>query len=233
MLDFHAETIQNLPVVKGRRQRTLPAHKELKDVLSRFCDEFAEVWWPTHRTLCEVAEKERISPGQERARRIWFNLGTIFNLSPEKERVRFERLQADARRAAATFCSLSSCQYHSERPLSRLRICAGCGQVGYCSRECQKACVLVLFKIFSRLTTVEGIGRSINNGANVASKITEALFDLALGTCVRQHVTVEAQCLIQFYSFAFVTLFYKQDRSHTNHPLNSKGNGLFTSSTLR
>ena len=112
--------------------------------LALFRDEVREVWWPTLRVLEEVASKERVLQSQEEVLENWRFLGLELGLSESKERSRFQKTQDEARKVAVNCCAWTACQYNKEKPSGKLRVCGGCGEVGYCSRECQKACALSL-----------------------------------------------------------------------------------------
>ncbi|KZV70475.1 hypothetical protein PENSPDRAFT_734714 [Peniophora sp. CONT] len=97
-----------------------------------------DVWWPTLETLRSIEASGSMTVRQREIQREWQGLGLAVGLNERKERVRFERLEADSRKAATAFCARKGCRYNCEKPSERLRVCKGCGDTAYCSYFCQK-----------------------------------------------------------------------------------------------
>lgn len=58
-------------------------------------------------------------------------LGKTLGLEVEREKEAYER-------KAAQMCGWRECQFHETKPPMPTRVCAGCGEVRYCSKGCQK-----------------------------------------------------------------------------------------------
>ncbi|KZV74066.1 hypothetical protein PENSPDRAFT_234920 [Peniophora sp. CONT] len=63
----------------------------------------------------------------------WTALGDVLRLRIADEKAAFEY----EREKATLMCAWDECMYHTQRPLVTTRACKGCGEVRYCSRECQ------------------------------------------------------------------------------------------------
>lgn len=62
----------------------------------------------------------------------WIIFGKALGLRPDKERARLQHLKR-------IHCAWSLCAHHQAEPDVQLKACQGCGEVRYCSRECQKS----------------------------------------------------------------------------------------------
>ncbi|KZV70610.1 hypothetical protein PENSPDRAFT_752412 [Peniophora sp. CONT] len=90
------------------------------------------VWWPC-LTRLQVAHyrTKGIGPHGVLLER-WTELGTALGLDEVKERKRH-------RKEERVFCSWPSCKFNTERPLSKLSTCQGCGEAQYCGKVCQRS----------------------------------------------------------------------------------------------
>ena len=86
-------------------------------------------WWPT---LAQLRKAKRSDSSQQHLLDLWKGFGAVLGLNMNEERQRHEE-------EARTRCSWRDCPSRdhviNEKP--SLRKCAGCGEVRYCSRECQ------------------------------------------------------------------------------------------------
>ena len=91
-------------------------------------------WYPTIRDL-NAAEASDIyhaaSPKVVEPLKRWIELGRTLGLELEQQKELYDRRMAQ-------MCAWRDCQYHQTKPPTPTRVCAGCGEVRYCSRECQK-----------------------------------------------------------------------------------------------
>lgn len=90
-------------------------------------------WFPTYTELVNGVQAEDKSSEQAKLQQSWTRLGEIIGLSVERERIAYER---EARRKA-TCCAWKDCRWHRTPPPLPPRVCKGCGEARYCSKECQ------------------------------------------------------------------------------------------------
>ncbi|VDB84256.1 unnamed protein product [Peniophora sp. CBMAI 1063] len=91
-------------------------------------------WYPTYRDLYAMVEYDaRGAPFGKAVQPLghWIELGNSLGLEVESEKDAYER-------RAATLCAWEECQFHEAKPPTATRACAGCGEVRYCSKGCQK-----------------------------------------------------------------------------------------------
>ena len=95
-----------------------------------------EEWWPTLQKLQSAAYGQGAGEYAQRLSALlkaWTELGLVLKLTVEKGRAWHER---DVRNK----CSWIACENHwVDAAQHELRSCAGCGEVRYCSRACQKS----------------------------------------------------------------------------------------------
>ena len=101
-----------------------------------------EEWWPSLRRLRDAhyrAGSGAGAKGHATMIRAWADFGGLLGLNEEEEKTRHER-------EARTRCSWAECAYHETKAPHELKACAGCSEVRYCGRECQKRCVRYVLK---------------------------------------------------------------------------------------
>lgn len=93
-------------------------------------------WWPAlHRLqlaapLIEGQALDSTVPVSELLSR-WAAFGALIGLDAAEERKRYDRGRQER-------CNWRNCQCRTSVNIESLRKCAGCGEVRYCSKECQK-----------------------------------------------------------------------------------------------
>ncbi|VDC00753.1 unnamed protein product [Peniophora sp. CBMAI 1063] len=112
------------------RQQTAP-NKDNKPkrstLLKLFEKEMRTFWYPTLFALRAVPHSEQKAALVDG----WFDFGRLMGLVESDERAVFERERK-------MYCSWRACEYHVRKAQSGMRVCAGCGEVRYCSRPCQQ-----------------------------------------------------------------------------------------------
>ncbi|KZV71168.1 hypothetical protein PENSPDRAFT_416280 [Peniophora sp. CONT] len=94
----------------------------------------AEEGWYTSLLAMPATHTEEERTSSERYRRVvqcWVNPGEAFRINEDEERIKNDAV-------LARLCSWATCVHHYERTEEALPICKGCGEVRYCSRECQR-----------------------------------------------------------------------------------------------
>ena len=103
-------------------------------------------WWPT---LMHLRKAKHYDSSQRHLLDLWKGFGGVLGLDISQERQRHEE-------EARTRCSWYGCprrgQSADDQEAPNLRKCAGCGEVRYCSRECQMRYASVDCIAFARLT---------------------------------------------------------------------------------
>ncbi|VDB82900.1 unnamed protein product [Peniophora sp. CBMAI 1063] len=95
-------------------------------------------WYPTLHVL-RTQRDDKLWRGKHRKQLTdlliaWTALGTSIGLDEETERRDYER---EVKRMSMV-CAWKECKYHTEKPPTSLHSCKGCGEVKYCSRDCQR-----------------------------------------------------------------------------------------------
>ena len=90
-------------------------------------------WFPTYANLVQSLPADKENARQTQVKNAWIQLGEVVGLDLERE---YTELKRDARRKE-TCCAWKDCQWHRVPPPSPPRVCKGCGEVRYCSKECQ------------------------------------------------------------------------------------------------
>ncbi|KZV62354.1 hypothetical protein PENSPDRAFT_253897 [Peniophora sp. CONT] len=102
-------------------------------VLSSMRSGAREDWWPSLRMLQDAPYREGLgAKGHATLLRAWTDFGRLLGLEEDKEKARHEK-------EARTHCSWRSCVYFKTLAPHELKTCAGCSEVRYCGRECQKS----------------------------------------------------------------------------------------------
>ncbi|KZV77344.1 hypothetical protein PENSPDRAFT_645594 [Peniophora sp. CONT] len=100
---------------------------------SRFCQELQKIWLPGLDNLIRVSDDQTL--GYAPLLRVWRDLGVAAGFNEKEERVRFKKFGGST---LPTRCAWEQCEYYTDRkPNVRLLACKGCGEVVYCSRQCQ------------------------------------------------------------------------------------------------
>ncbi|VDB84332.1 unnamed protein product [Peniophora sp. CBMAI 1063] len=92
-------------------------------------------WYPAIHDLKRIALREQLlAPKCHLLLGSWLDLGSTLGLQEKDEQEAFETEM----RRVSQFCAWTGCKFHEERPPTATRACGGCGEVRYCSRECQQ-----------------------------------------------------------------------------------------------
>lgn len=97
-------------------------------------EEVAPYWHVMDRVIQGVSTPTTQSVQQKSAlTQCWRRLGDALQLDSRRAPRHIE----DSVPVVQTFCAWPLCLYHKQKPPTILKACAGCGEVRYCSKQCQ------------------------------------------------------------------------------------------------
>ncbi|KAI0311378.1 hypothetical protein OF83DRAFT_1151289 [Amylostereum chailletii] len=102
-------------------------------------------WYPTLKYLLAVPVLPEAKKDHHDLVESWRTFGEALTLDEDRERERYEKETAEARKAALSVCAWKECRFHSEKPSHTLHTCKGCHDVAYCDRLCQMKFVYLCF----------------------------------------------------------------------------------------
>ncbi|KZV74106.1 hypothetical protein PENSPDRAFT_682281 [Peniophora sp. CONT] len=104
------------------------------DLLEAILQSVKAEWYPTIQSLRRLALRD--SSAAEKSEMIledWLRIGHTLGLQEKAE----QRVYAREMKRVVQLCAWIECDFHEKKPPNATRACAGCGEVRYCSRECQ------------------------------------------------------------------------------------------------
>ncbi|KZV70224.1 hypothetical protein PENSPDRAFT_455091 [Peniophora sp. CONT] len=102
------------------------------EIRKKFKQSLRHEWYPTLKRLRTTACSEQAR--REQVLDVWTALGTAIGLEEGKAKAEYEREM----KHAAQFCAWKDCRFHTVKPDTPTRACAGCDEVRYCGKPCQQ-----------------------------------------------------------------------------------------------
>ena len=102
------------------------------EMRKRFKQSLRREWYPALKRL--RVEKCRSEAHRKKIVDAWEAFGATMSLDERKEKASHEREM----KRATPFCSWKDCRYHTVKPETPTRACAGCDEVRYCGKPCQQ-----------------------------------------------------------------------------------------------
>ncbi|KZV77343.1 hypothetical protein PENSPDRAFT_182565 [Peniophora sp. CONT] len=101
---------------------------------SRFRQELRKIWLPRLDNLNSASLADDEDSDCNSIRDDWRSLGVVAGFDERKERARFNKFGGSV---LPSRCAWDQCEHSTRKSSGRLLACKGCGEVVYCSRQCQ------------------------------------------------------------------------------------------------